>query len=65
MMARVLDTFCGTYGVTDTIQREDAAALILELFNLGSRDEEALLAELEKTATLTLRPKQTRFSHEG
>jgi len=64
MMARVLDTYCGTYHVTDSIQREDAAAVILELFNLGSRDEEALLAELEKTAALTLCPKQTRFSHE-
>jgi hypothetical protein len=48
MMARVLDIYCRTYNVTDPDLREDAASLILELFDLGSRDEEALLAELKK-----------------
>jgi hypothetical protein len=48
MMAKVLDVYCETHNVTDPGLREDAAALILELFNMGSRDEEALLAELIK-----------------
>ena len=48
MMARVLDRYCETYGITDPLQRDDTAALILELFNLGSRDEDAILAELKK-----------------
>jgi hypothetical protein len=46
MMQKVLDAYCGTYNVTDPIQREDTATLILELFNLGFREEEPLLAEL-------------------
>ncbi|HSH93520.1 MAG TPA: hypothetical protein VK968_05200 [Roseimicrobium sp.] len=48
MMARVLNTYCETYRVIDPIQREDTAALILELFNLGFREEEPLRAELIK-----------------
>ena len=46
MMARVLDAYCQTYGVTDPILREDAATVILDLFNTGSRDEDALLAKI-------------------
>jgi hypothetical protein len=46
MMAKVLDSYCHTHGVTDASQREDVATLILELFNHGFRDEEVLLTEL-------------------
>ena len=46
MMARVLDTYCQTHNITDPVHREDVAGLTLELFNLGFREEEALLAEL-------------------
>jgi hypothetical protein len=48
MMARVLDAYSGTLKVTDPFVREEVATLILELFNLGFRDEEALLSELIK-----------------
>jgi hypothetical protein len=46
MMERVLDSYCRAHSVSDPLGREDIAELVLELFNLGSRDEEALLAEL-------------------
>jgi hypothetical protein len=48
MMARVVDIYCEEHNVTDAEQREDVAMLILELFNLGSRTEAALLAEIRK-----------------
>ena len=48
MMGRVLNSYCQKHSVTDPLEREDIAELVLELFNLGSRDEEALLAELMK-----------------
>jgi hypothetical protein len=46
MMARVLNAYSGTYNVADPVDREEVAGLILELFNLGFREEEPLLAEL-------------------
>jgi len=46
MMNKVLDSYCRTYNVSDAERREDLAALILELFDAGSRDEETLLAKL-------------------
>jgi hypothetical protein len=48
MMERVLKSYCKSYGVSDPIEQDDIAELVLELFNLGSRDEEALLTELIK-----------------
>jgi len=48
MMERVLEAYCRTYSVTGPMQRDDLAALILELFDLGFREEDALLAELIK-----------------
>lgn len=48
MMARVLDTYCETYNITDPVHRDGTAALILELFNLNFREEDALLAELKR-----------------
>jgi hypothetical protein len=48
MMEKVLGAYCEEHNLTDPIKRDDVAVLILELFNLGSRDEEALLAEMRK-----------------
>ena len=46
MMARVLDAYCKMYNVSDPVDRDDAAARILELFNVGFREGEPLFAEL-------------------
>jgi len=48
MMTSVLESFCSTHEVTDPVKRDDTAAVILELFNLGFRDKDALLQELQK-----------------
>lgn len=46
IMNKVLAAYCETYRVGNEEDREDAAALILQLFDRGLRDEEALLAAL-------------------
>jgi len=46
MMARVLEVYCSTYGVKNTVDRDSVAAHILELFDLGFQEEDVLLAEL-------------------
>jgi hypothetical protein len=46
MVDRVLAAYCRTYNVTDIRERDDAAALIFELFYNGHRDEESILAEM-------------------
>jgi hypothetical protein len=46
MMAKVLDAYCKMYNVSDPVDRDDVAALIMELFNLGFREGEPLFAEL-------------------
>ncbi|MEP9388471.1 hypothetical protein [Mesorhizobium sp. KR9-304] len=48
MMEKVLAAYCAAHNVTNPIERDDLAMLILELFDMGSREEEALLAELIK-----------------
>jgi hypothetical protein len=47
-MQRVLEAYCEAYGVTDKDRRDEAASIIMDLFARGTRDEEALLAELAK-----------------
>jgi len=47
MMGRVLETFSQAYNVSNADERENLAALILELFNMGVRTEEELLTELK------------------
>jgi hypothetical protein len=46
IMDKALEAYLRTYQITDKLHREDIAALVLELFNLGFRSEETLLAEL-------------------
>ncbi len=46
MMDKVLAAYCEAYNVTDEARREDAATLIIHLFNSGFRNERTLLAEL-------------------
>jgi hypothetical protein len=48
MMQKLLDAYCETYRVTDHFVRKEAAAFILELFNLGFREEDVLLGELTR-----------------
>lgn len=48
MMERVLDAYCGERNVANPVDRDEAAALILQLFNLNFREEEEMLAELKR-----------------
>ena len=46
MMDKVLSAYCSTHNVIDPKERDDAASLVLHLFDAGYRDEETLLAEM-------------------
>ena len=46
MMEKVLDGYSQSYNITHPDDRDAAAALILELFNAGFREEETIIAEL-------------------
>lgn len=48
IMNKVLSAYCRAYSITDSADREDAATIILRLFDSGFRDEETLLAEMIK-----------------
>lgn len=47
MMDKVLASYCAAHH-PDNSEKDDAARLILQLFDQGVRDEEALLNELRK-----------------
>ena len=46
MMEKVLDGYSQRYNLTHPDDLDDAAALILDLFNAGFREEETIMAEL-------------------
>lgn len=46
LMARVLDRYCRMFHITNEVERDNAAASILGLFDKGFSEEETLLAEL-------------------
>lgn len=46
VMGRVLDTYCRHTGITNKIERENVAARIIALYEIGVVCEEELLAAL-------------------
>jgi hypothetical protein len=48
MMERVLTAYCDANAVTDSARRAELAALIVQLFDMGKRSEDDLLAELQQ-----------------
>ena len=45
-MARVLDAYCKQAGITSQVERENLAAQIMALFEIGVCEEDELLAAL-------------------
>ena len=46
VMARVLDSYCNQAGITSQVERENVAAQILALYEMGVSEEDELLAAL-------------------
>ena len=46
MIARVLDSYCSTYGIAEPIQREEVGARLIILFGQGNRADDDLMAAL-------------------
>jgi hypothetical protein len=53
MMAKLLDAYCEKHAISNDVDRNDLAALLLTLFDSGARTEEALSVALEHQMSRT------------